>query len=110
VVGADDPRCQKGGDPRAWRALLVIDPSAWLGLDPGALPGVSLAHQGLLQVRWGSDRVCLEAMDVAVTEASRRGEAARTWRLVARWAGDRDRGAVLRAADLRQALACRIER
>jgi hypothetical protein len=107
LLAADDPRCGKGGDPHAWRALLVIDPSAWL--DVGGLPGVALAHQGLLQVRWGRGHVCLEAIDAAVTEASRRGEAARSWSLAARWIGERDRGAVLRAADLRQALVCRIE-
>ncbi len=109
VLTADDPRCQRGADPSAWEALLVIDPATWLTLDAAALPGITLARQGLLHVRWGTERVCLLGMDAAVADAQRRGETHRAWSVVARWTGDRDRGAVLRTADLRQELSCRIE-
>ena len=108
AVTAGDPRCKKGVDPRAWEALLVVDPSTWLSLDAAALPGITLGHQGLLRVRWGVDRVCLLALDAAATDATQRGEAARSWNLVARWSGERDRGAALRTADLRQDLVCRL--
>ena len=60
-------------------------------------------------VRWGKDRVCVEALDVAVLEARRRGQAARSWSLIARWSGAKDRGAALSTSDLRQELVCRVE-
>jgi hypothetical protein len=109
VLTGDDPRCRKGADRDAYRALLVIDPSAWLELDPAALPGISLSHQGLLLVRWGRERVCLEGIDASVVDQRRRGDQARSWSLVARWGGEKDHGATLRTADLRQELACRVE-
>jgi hypothetical protein len=108
VVAGGDPRCQKGGDPRAWEALLVIDPTTWLSLDTSALPGVALAHQGLFRVRWGAERVCLLGLDAAATDATQRGESARSFHLVLRWSGERDRGAALRTEDLLQDLACGI--
>ncbi len=108
VLTGDDPRC-KSDDPGDWHAVLVVDSSTWLLLDPTALPGVTLAHQGLLLVRWGRDRVCMDGLDAAVT-VQRRDVSSRSWNVVARWSGDRgrDRGAALRAIDLRQDLACRI--
>jgi hypothetical protein len=119
ALTADDPRCKKGADPRAWQALLVIDPSTWLALDESMLPGVTLAYHGLLRVRWGAERVCVEAIDAAARDAHRRSESNRSWSLVARWTGDKDRGAAdrggsasagaaLRAPDLRQEIVCRI--
>jgi hypothetical protein len=60
-------------------------------------------------VRWGKDRVCLEALDLAAQDLQQRGEGGRSWRLVVRWAGERDRGAALRTSDLRQDLVCSIE-
>ncbi len=108
VLTADDPRCRAGADPQAWRALLVVDPAAWLTLDPRALPGVTLAHEGLLLVRWGRSHVCLEGLDAAADDAHRHGEASRSWHLVARWSGDRDRGVALRSPDLRQELVCHV--
>ncbi len=110
MLTADDPRCQKGADPSAWEALLVIDPATWLALDPAALPGLTLAHQGLLHVRWGAERVCLLGMDAAAIDAQRRGDAHRAWSLVARWAGDRvsRRGAAARRICGRS-FSCRVE-
>lgn len=105
VVTADDPRC-KAGEKGAWRAIVMIDPSQWLEIAPRSL-GVQPARQGMALVRWGRERVCLEALDVAVSDARRRSEAPRTWSLVARWGSAG--GATLRAADLQQDLACTIE-
>ena len=115
LTPASDPRC-KEADPTAYRALVVLDPSSWLTLDPRALPDVVLAKKALAQVRWGRSRVCLAALDAGVSDARRRGDGARTTRLVVRWDGQRAaRGGAelaangaLRAADLRQDLRCEI--
>ncbi len=105
---ASDPRCQ-AADPTAYRALVVIDPSTWLALDPRALPGVSTGQKGLAEVRWGRDRVCLVALDESVADARRRGDGARAMRLVARWDGKATTpSGALRAADLRQDLRCTL--
>ena len=90
-------------------ALLVVDPASWLSLDTASLPGLTFAHQGLARVRWGADRVCLLALDAVALDAQRRGEPSRSWSLVALWAGEHERGAALRAPDLRQELSCRME-
>ena len=111
----DDPRC-KAPDPTAYRALVVLDPSAWLALDPRSLPGVTLGSKALAEVRWGRERVCLVALDAAVEDTRRRGDSARSLRLVVRWDG---RGATpggatgapngaLSAPDLRQDLQCSL--
>jgi hypothetical protein len=113
VTAGDDPRCEAGarggaGGNDGWRALVVIDPTAWLALDERALPGLSLGHQGLILVRWGRDRVCLEGLEAALVDQGRRGESARAWSLVVRWGGAREKGAVVRTADARQEVACRV--
>ena len=111
VTLASDPRCQ-APDPTAYRALIVLDPTLWLALDPRALPGVTLGHQGLAEVRWGRDRVCLAAVDAAVIDLQRRGDGARAPRLIARWDGKRAAATApngaLRAPDLRQDLRCAL--
>ena len=116
LTPANDPRC-KAPDPTAYRALVVLDPSTWLTLDPRALPGVLLAQRGLAEVRWGRSRVCLAALDVGVSDPRRRGDGARALRLVVRWGGpglDAKSAALapngaLRAADLRQDLRCALD-
>ena len=115
VTLADDPRC-KAPDPTAYRALVVLDPSTWLALDPRSLPGVTLGRQALAEVRWGRSRVCLAALDAAVIDTRRRGDGARRMRLVVRWDGkgagsggaDPAPNGALRAADLRQDLRCAL--
>ena len=115
VTRAGDPRC-KAPDPTAYRALVYLDPSAWLALDPRSLPGVTLGPKALAEVRWGRDRVCLVALDASVNDTRRRGDGARTLRLVVRWDGkgadpggvDRAPNGALRAADLRQDLQCSL--
>jgi hypothetical protein len=115
LAAASDPRCA-APDPTAYHALVVLDPSTWFSLDPGALPDVSLGKKALVAVRWGRDRVCLVALDAGVTDGRRRGDGARTTRLVARWDGPRSarggvdpaRNGALRAADLRQDLRCAL--
>jgi hypothetical protein len=110
VLAGDDPGC---GGPKAdgrasWSALLLVDPAPWLSLDEGALPGMALAHEALMLVRWSQGKLCLDAIDAAVTDHEGRRAANRMWNLVVRWAGGKERGAVLRAPDLRQELTCRI--
>ncbi|APR75798.1 Hypothetical protein A7982_01145 [Minicystis rosea] len=109
LVGADDPRCDPRADATAFRALLMIDPSAWLRVDLASLPGVALSKQGMIQVRWGRDRVCLEAIDASIIDQRTRGATPRSFSLVARWGGEGERGAALRTGDLRQDLNCKID-
>lgn len=124
LITADDPRC---GDERdAYRALVILDPSGWFELDQARLPGVSLAKQGMALVRWGEERVCIEALDAAALDSRRRAEGTRSMSLVVRWGG-REKGghgkgnrgpssaesrvnAALRAPDLRQDLRCEVAR
>ena len=107
VATADDPRCAERG---AYRALVVIDPSQWHALG-GPLAGVTPARKGLAKVRWGRERACLEALDIVVTDARRRGATTRAWSLVARWGGKGRGGdeAALRANDVVQGLVCSVE-
>ncbi len=115
VTLAFDPRCQ-APDPSAYRALVVLDPSTWLALDPRSLPGVTLGQKALAEVYWGRSRVCLAALDAAVLDTRRRGDGARTMRLVVRWDGkgagsggaDPAPNGALRAAFLRQDLRCAL--
>ena len=113
LTAGDDPRCRAGeggrADRESWRALVLIDPAAWLEMDTAALPGLALGHQGMLLVRWGPQRVCLEALEAALVDQGQRGEATRAWSLVVRWGEARDRGAVVRTADATQEVACRVE-
>jgi hypothetical protein len=115
LITADDPRCREERD--AYRALVILDPSTWLDLDQALLPGVSLARQGMALVRWGKERVCLEALDAAALDVRRKADGARSFSLVVRWAGKGSGGprgaapranAALRAPDLRQDLRCSI--
>ncbi|WP_159397463.1 hypothetical protein [Sorangium cellulosum] len=90
LTGASDPRCR--AMTGAWRALVALDPAAALRLDHRALPAIALGDQGLAQVRWGRERVCLEALHVVVSDSRRRGEAAVSAALVARWTAPRAQG------------------
>jgi hypothetical protein len=109
VITADDPRCRAERD--AYRALVLLDPTAWFEVDPALLPGVTFARQGMALVRWGKERVCLEGIDAAAVETRRKADGARSWSLVVRWRSRERAGApavngALRAPDLRQALRC----
>jgi len=83
IVTADDPACR--ADKRSYRALIPMDPSLWFTLDSEKLPGVTLAKQGIALVRWSEDRVCLEAIDVAVLDPRRRPDSPAGENLVIRW-------------------------
>ncbi|WP_437630140.1 hypothetical protein [Sorangium sp. So ce854] len=113
LTAASDPRCRAADG--AWRALVTLDPEAALRLDRRALPGVALAYSGMAQVRWGRDRVCLEALHVAASDARRRGEGAVGAALIARWTAPRGQGAgagggegVLRTPEMTQRLSCLV--
>lgn len=108
LLTADDPRCKPEANRDALRALVAIDAAAWLELDPTALPAATLGHRGLAQVRWGKERVCLEALDVLVETRGSRPRGRDTRSLVARWAGEGEKGASLRASDVRLDLTCAL--
>ncbi|UQA59471.1 hypothetical protein [Polyangium aurulentum] len=105
---ADDPRCRD--DKQGWRAFVPIEPGRWLSLDESALPGVELMASGAALVRWGKERVCVEAIDVSAQRRAE-GESAAQATLVARFgaAKGQSRGASIRSAGLKQVLTCRIE-
>jgi hypothetical protein len=110
VVAADDPKCS--AREGAWRGLLLVDPSAFFELDSASLPGISLARQGLALVRWTPERVCLEAIDLAVGDARGRGspQPGRNASLVARFDGSKgDGNAALRGPAFREDLACSLK-
>ncbi|WP_437685454.1 hypothetical protein [Sorangium sp. So ce176] len=111
LTAASDARCRAMAG--AWRALVTLDPGGALRLDRRALPAVSLGDRGLAQVRWGRERVCLEALHVAVADARRRGEAAAGAALIARWTAPRGQGTgggegALRTGEMTQRLACLV--
>lgn len=103
LTPASDPRCK--ADKDAWSALILLEPRSFFALDPKALPGVSLSYQGIAHVRWGRERVCAQAVDLAVTDARRRSDMG-TSALVARWTGAPK--AALRWQDVRQDLRCSL--
>jgi hypothetical protein len=105
---ADDPRC-KEPDPKAWRALLLIQGPSWLEIDASMLPGFKLAGQALALVRWGERGVCIEGLDATVQDDRRGGDTSRAWIFAARWGGGRDQGAAFRAPDLRLDVSCRVD-
>lgn len=122
IVTADDPVCR--ADKKGYRAIVPVDPALWFTLDATALPGVTLAKQGIALVRWSEERVCLEAIDVAVNDPRRRPDAATGENLVIRWGPSPTAKApskevalpagktvgALRSLELMQPLACSLER
>lgn len=85
LATADQPACR--ADKKGYRAIVALDPSTWFALDSVKLPGVTLAKQGIALVRWSEERVCLEAIDVAVLDPRRRPDAPAGENLVVRWGG-----------------------
>lgn len=124
VATADDPACR--ADKKGYRAIVQMDPSLWFTLDPAKLPGVTLSKQGIALVRWSEERVCLEAIDVAVLDPRRRPDAPAGENLVIRWGAPAtatsakapakdspSAGQVtgaLRSLELMQPLTCTLER
>ncbi|WP_437476796.1 hypothetical protein WME75_27035 [Sorangium sp. So ce1014] len=111
LTAASDARCRAMRG--AWRALVALDPESALRLDRRALPAIAPGNQGIAQVRWGRERVCLEALHLAVADSRRRGEAAAGAALIARWTAPRGQGSgegggegVLRTASTMQRLTC----
>ncbi|WP_437949794.1 hypothetical protein WME98_02510 [Sorangium sp. So ce296] len=110
LTAASDARCRAMRG--AWRALVALDPERALRLDRRALPAIALGDQGIAAVRWGRERVCLEALHLAVADSRRRGEAAADAALIARWTAPRGQGGgaggegVLRTASTMQRLSC----
>jgi hypothetical protein len=109
AVAASEPRCRDDKD--GWQAVLLLDPDQWFALDSRTLPGVKLGG-GLMRVRWGQQRICVEAIDLAADDLRPAGESISESRLVVRWAADAGRTgktrAVLRSNALRQDLTCTL--
>jgi hypothetical protein len=120
LVTADDPAC--GADKKAYRALVPLDPSVHFTLDAAKLPGVTFGKQGIMLVRWSEERVCLEAVDVAMVDPRRRPDGPTGENLVIRWTpsspakgaakepGSREATGALRSLELMQPLTCSLKR
>ena len=102
----DDPRCK---NMRAWTALVPIDPTMWFDLKQLASSGVSLNSTGMMLVRWSSERLCIDAIDLGVDIRT-----SYEWRydnhLVMRWqpAGKKRRGGVLLHEGTRRRMDCKL--
>lgn len=105
LTPASDARCK--ADKEAWSALVVLNPLTWLALDRRALPGVTLGTQGLARVRWGRERVCVDALDVSVSDDRRRDDPAES-SLVISWSGSAPRAA-MRWQAAKQSLRCSLD-
>lgn len=108
VTMGDDPRCK---NMRAWTALVPIDPTMWFDVKRLASNGVSLANTGMMVVRWSSERLCIDAIDVGVEIRT-----SYEWRydnhLVMRWqpVGKKRRGGALLHEGTRRRVDCRLTR
>lgn len=102
----DDPRCK---DVRGWMALVSIDPTLWFDVKPLAAAGFDVNAQGMLLVRWGAERVCVDALEMGVEPRT-----AYEWRydshLVMRWLsiGKKRRGGQLLLDGTRRKMECRL--
>lgn len=102
----DDPSCK---NMKGWTTILPIDPSLWLDLQTHAGLGIDVGTTGTLLVRWNQDRLCLDALDVAIESRN-----AYEWRfdshLVMRFfaSGKKRRGGTLFRDGTRRAVDCRL--
>lgn len=120
LVTADSPACS--ADKKGYRTLVPVDPSVYFTLDSVKLPGVTLGKQGLVLVRWSEERVCLEAVDLAVIDPRRRPDSPAGENLVIRWAAppaargaardvaSNETAGALRSLELTQPLTCSLQR
>lgn len=72
LMPSSDPRCK--ADRGAFTALVMVEPRGFFALNSRSLPGVALGTQGIARVRWGRERVCVEAVDMAVNDDRRRAD------------------------------------
>lgn len=104
----DDPRCK---NMRAWTAIVPIDPTMWFDVKGLAANGVNINSMGLMIVRWSSERLCIDAIDLGVDIRT-----SYEWRfdnhLVMRWqpVGKKRRGGVLLHEGTRRRLECQLTR
>ncbi|MFO0762738.1 MAG: hypothetical protein U0359_40250, partial [Byssovorax sp.] len=106
LVLADDPACK--GDPSGYRALLHTT-APWVRVR-GAPTGRELAGIMSARVRWGTSRICLEAIEVPeAIRAQRSGDELETT-IVARFAGGASAGRVGFAPglELHQPVSCTL--
>ncbi len=103
----DDPRCKKSKN--AWTALVPIDPTLWFDVKQLASSGISVSTTGMMLVRWSSERLCIDAIDLGVDIRT-----SYEWRfdnhLVMRWlaAGKKRRGGVLLHEGTRRKVECQL--
>jgi hypothetical protein len=105
----DDPRCK---NKSAWTVLVPIDPTMWFDvkkLASSSSSGVRLSSLGMMVVRWSSERVCIDAIDVGVEMRT-----SYEWRfdnhLVVRWlpVGKKRRGGMLLHEGTRRRMDCNL--
>jgi hypothetical protein len=117
LVSADDSACK--GDPSGWRATIQTM-APWLRLTGPADLHAQDESTMIARVRWGSARVCLEAVETrsvdmtipsgsSPTYGSPWDQPAESW-VVARFAGGATAGrvVVLPGAELHQAIECSL--
>ncbi|AKT42011.1 hypothetical protein [Chondromyces crocatus] len=101
LTPGSEPACKaKGG----WHALVALRPEHALAMEDGALPNVQLARYGIARVRWGRERVCVDALDVQVEET--RGGSAGAAQMVMRWGSGA--GGALLTSGIIQGLSCTV--
>jgi hypothetical protein len=109
LTSADDPACR--GDLSGYRAVVQLAES-WVRMRGGRPPESTTTDAAMLaRVRWGANRVCLEAVELSDgVRTMPQGEELET-SVVARFTGKSPAAArvgVMPGAELRQALACKL--
>lgn len=104
----DDPKCK---NMRGWMALVPIDPTLWFDVKALVTNGIDVSTMGMALVRWSAERVCIDAIDVAV-ETDAGYEFRYDNHLVMRWlsAGKKRRGGVLFHDGTKKRVECRLVR
>jgi hypothetical protein len=104
----DDPRCK---NMHGWATIVPVDPTLWFDVKTLSANGIDLNGAGLMLVRWGSERLCIDAIDLGVNIRT-----SYEWRfdnhLVMRWlpAGKKRRGGMLLQEGTRRRVECKLTR
>lgn len=102
----DDPQCK---NVRGWNALVPFEPALWFDVKGFAEMGLDSSLSGMLLVRWSSERLCIDAIDMGMQPRDDY-----EWRLdehlVIRWlaSGKKRRGGALFHNGTRQRTECKL--
>jgi hypothetical protein len=110
LISADEPACR--GDLSGYRAI-VQPAEPWLRVRGGTKPrdGITVSTGMLARVRWGANRVCLEAVEIADGSRTMREGVEVETAVVARFTGKTSaagRVGVTAGAEIHQALSCKL--